>query len=516
MMGFGLSYPSRAGLRRILEGVDLAIPAGRLVLLAGPSGSGKSSLVAAFLGLEDPFAPQSIRRGRLEVLGHEVHGPLAATLRARLGAVFQEGALLDDLSPRANLELVARAHQLPTARIDELLQQVELPRLPERVTDLSGGERRRLALARALLRAPELLILDEPTAGLDPSTSARIAQLVRHLHDRQPGRTTLVISHDLAIFAPLADLALALDPRRGALIELAPSELPSALVAIDAARPAATAVPANSSSTNAVTNTSGPRNRSGRMRHAAWRAWLALGEPSFLIPRILRHILAVTPRRLLEKLRDLLLVPAPYYAFAALAGGALATTFALRNNPLEEALRREILMGVGKVQVGTFLPLLIGILFAARTAAGEAARLGALRRAQVFEALPLLGIAPFALLVAPFVLASLVTLPVLTAVAIVCGSVASLAATTWLTELSPPAWAAASFSLVQAADLRWVLGRSLVSAALVALVTVHLATRPQRSAEDVARATRGALVWSTLLVLLAHGLLIFIEQGTPA
>ncbi|MCA8962338.1 MAG: ATP-binding cassette domain-containing protein, partial [Planctomycetes bacterium] len=220
--GFRVGYRTGSGTRWILDSVDLDVPTGELVLLLGPSGGGKSTLIGAILGLDDPHAPSLRMGGTLEVLGQPVTGPLPRGLRGRVGAVFQEGALIDDLSVRENIELAVREIADPerkvAPRVDGLLERVGLAHPPSRVAALSGGQRKRIALARSLAGDPALLVLDEPTAGLDPRGAEEIARLIREVHDGSSvGRTTIIITHDLEAFRSVADRALFIDPRAGTL-----------------------------------------------------------------------------------------------------------------------------------------------------------------------------------------------------------------------------------------------------------------------------------------------------------
>jgi ABC-2 type transport system ATP-binding protein len=173
------------GSTHALRSVSLDVPEGRVTGLLGPSGSGKSTLMRAIVGV------QIVRRGTVEVLGKPAGDP---ELRRRVGYVTQAPSVYRDLTPRENLEYFARLVGAPSGRIDEVLEIVDLARLSRRhVGSLSGGEHSRVSLAAALLPSPELLVLDEPTVGLDPLLRRDLWRTFRGL--AESGTTLLVSSH---------------------------------------------------------------------------------------------------------------------------------------------------------------------------------------------------------------------------------------------------------------------------------------------------------------------------------
>lgn len=167
----------------ILHGLTLDVPAGCVYGLVGPSGSGKTTLIRALIGL------QRIAGGEARLLGLPAGDPV---LRPRIGYMPQEAAIYDDLSARENLAFFARVYRVAPRRIDELLALMDLVPVAERpVSRCSGGQRRRVALAAALLADPPLLLLDEPTVGLDPRLRQRLwSAFADWAHDG----TTLVVS----------------------------------------------------------------------------------------------------------------------------------------------------------------------------------------------------------------------------------------------------------------------------------------------------------------------------------
>ena len=490
-------------VKPIVDGVDLEVPHGQFLILVGPSGGGKSSLLSAFLGIQDPFAPTTYHRGTLKVLGQPVNGSLPTSLRGRVSAVFQGGALLDELSPRENVALAARAAGANASRADDYLARAGLPHPPPQVSALSGGEQKRVALARGLATDPELWILDEPTAGLDPKSASEIATLLRELHDGAARtRTTIVITHDFDAFASTIDGVLLLDRTRGQLEYLTKDDYRPAVDRAEERAHLPSAVPPLAPTSL--------RAQLGRCLSGALLGVARFGHTATLA---VRHAVPKHFGMLGRALTDHVVGPAPYIAGASFAGGAIATYFAIQNNPLEGAFQREILLGTGKVLVGTALPLLVGLLFAARVSAGAAARIGDLRRNRAFDALPLIGVSPPALLLNPLLWSSLIAAVVLTGLGIVFGTVACWLAARSAMPISTFAWATNTFSAVDVSDYRWAFLKAIAAGAVTSLTAYHLATRPMASSRDVAAAANSAIVWSTLGVLIAQGAMTIVQYG---
>jgi ABC-2 type transport system ATP-binding protein len=173
------------GGREVLHGLSFAVPRGTVCGLLGPSGGGKTTLLRAVVGV------QAGTSGRVDVLGEPAGSP---QLRRRVGYVTQSPAVYADLSVRRNLAYFADVVDAPRARVDQVLADVALGRAADQlVGTLSGGQRARVSLATALLAEPELLVLDEPTVGLDPVLRRDLWALFRRL--AAAGTTLLVSSH---------------------------------------------------------------------------------------------------------------------------------------------------------------------------------------------------------------------------------------------------------------------------------------------------------------------------------
>ncbi|MEO7005769.1 MAG: ABC transporter ATP-binding protein [Terrimesophilobacter sp.] len=175
----------RRGNHQVLHGIDVGVARGTVVGLLGPSGSGKTSLMRAIVGV------QRIDEGTITVLGKPAGHPL---LRRSIGYDTQEASVYGDLTVRQNLAYFRSILNVPHTEIDRVVQATDLsPQLHQLVASLSGGQRSRVSLAVALLGSPELLVLDEPTVGLDPVLRVELWNLFRDL--AAAGSTLLVSSH---------------------------------------------------------------------------------------------------------------------------------------------------------------------------------------------------------------------------------------------------------------------------------------------------------------------------------
>jgi ABC-2 type transport system ATP-binding protein len=169
----------------VLPGLDLEVPCGQVTGLLGPSGSGKTTLMRALVGV------QVVESGVVTVLGQPAGEPV---LRDRVGYVTQSPSVYRDLTVRANLHYFAQVLGAPRQDVDRVIGEVDLKDFADRqVGRLSGGQQSRVSLAAALLGSPELLILDEPTVGLDPVLRRDLWALFHRLSD--VGITILVSSH---------------------------------------------------------------------------------------------------------------------------------------------------------------------------------------------------------------------------------------------------------------------------------------------------------------------------------
>ena len=199
---------NRFGSKTVHEELDLDVMKGEILGVIGGSGTGKSVLLRSIVGLNNPVA------GEIEVFGEKLSAlsrEERIKIERRWGVMFQDGALFSTLSVRENVMAPMVEHtKIPTLLMRELadlkirLAGLELEAAPKRPADLSGGMRKRAALARTLALDPDLVFLDEPTAGLDPIGAQKFDELVQSL-SRALGLTVFLVTHDLDTLVAICD-----------------------------------------------------------------------------------------------------------------------------------------------------------------------------------------------------------------------------------------------------------------------------------------------------------------------
>lgn len=210
------------GDQHVLRGVNLSIPANKTTVILGPSGEGKSVLLKHLIGLIHPD------QGEIWIDGQEItkmNEKELNVVRRKIGMLFQDAALFDDMTVFENVSFPLYEHTTLSddevaAKVEEHLLEVGLKDVNHKLpSELSGGMRKRVGLARALMLEPKILYFDEPTTGLDPVMTEQIAELIEETHEKHQV-TMVIISHDMEFSYRLADEMAML--AQGKILEVGP------------------------------------------------------------------------------------------------------------------------------------------------------------------------------------------------------------------------------------------------------------------------------------------------------
>lgn len=207
------------GTRVIMDRLNLSLPAGKILAIVGPSGCGKSTLMRALGGLDEPLG------GRTTLMGFDLNadgGSRHQDILRRTGFLFQGAALFSSLTLRENIEMPMREFlRAPRREIRQLAEyKLALVGLADAMdklpSEISGGMAKRAGIARAMALDPEVIFLDEPSAGLDPVSSGRLDELILRLREAF-GTTVVLVSHEIPSILRTADFCVYLDPDTGTM-----------------------------------------------------------------------------------------------------------------------------------------------------------------------------------------------------------------------------------------------------------------------------------------------------------
>ena len=455
------------GGRLILDQVDLTLTPGEIVVVVGPSGGGKSVLLDLILGLLTPDAG-------------------TVTRPAEVGMVFQDGALFDDRSVAENLAFPAR--RLPKADRDAKVRAAATAvglapgHLAARPSQLSGGLRKRAAIARTLVQAPPVVLYDEPTAGLDAASSTRVAQAVIAARDAVQGQAALVVTHDYPFAARVADRILYLDPTAHRLVPLlgpfsdrdVPAirdELEAFFVAEDP-----------------------PPSEPGTDRDGALRRFMAALKD---VLGALGHLTGVrrpSGRALLQRLWDIGVTSIPAVAVSGLVlglvtalqiGQALGAAFG-DLDPLPAMLGVVLCHHVG--------PLYTGLFLAGRVGARVASEVGIKTYLRQADALQTFGTSAEARWLSPLLVAALISFPLLALVLELAGLAGGYLGYVILLGQNTAGFHHTVLSDVAILPVLSGLGRAVACGFAVVLLAYHAGRGARRGSDAVGKATTRAVV----------------------
>lgn len=487
------------GGRRLLDDVSLTVRAGEVAVILGRSGAGKSTLGDVLFDL----FPDRVPDARVE----------ARTIQAdpeRMALILQRGSLFDHLSVHANIRFAARrrrGRRLSDADVGGLLEEVGLSPLDRGVGNLSGGEERRVNVARGLATGPQFIFFDEPTAGLDVANVVRIGGLIRRVCSEHSAGA-VVVTHNPMLTALVADRVLYLDRSNGAIEPLldewsGPADpddgsLPARRRAVEEALLAKQDELPKTPESGLV----GPF-----VKRTVTRAVEAILGPGKLFSELIRVVVR-TPASV-RHVRDfaqlfwssLMLTGYSGAPFYALVAAIFATTFLSIAFAAASLVSPQIIMENLR---GDFIlamtPPLCGFFFAARSGSALAAWLGGLSLRRQTDALRSLGVSVDQYLRAPVLLGTFFGFLFTT---FVFGAAMYAAATVTAT----------GFGVVDASELmratsdsfrRQLIEKSLLYGVLIGVIGTHVGLLPKRNSQDVARGITRTIIFCTLAVVLSE------------
>ena len=513
----------RAGERTIIDHADAEFPAGAVTLVVGSSGAGKSILLRVLAGLISPTTIGFSLEGSLCIGERDV---VASPGRAgaSTGVVFQSFALFDELTAEENVLFGLDHRPSPALRPKgpmrretsrKLLDQLGLGRARS-VARLSGGEKQRLAIARALAYDPALIAYDEPTSGLDPRNARRVADLIQTTA-KAHGKTTVVVTHDWSHFAPVAARAYLLE--NGRLRQVPTEDLARWEASPEGLLEEKSREEANAAATSLFR----------RALEWAQAIFVATGRA---VEAFALSIFGLVPRwpsarwgvRLLVHYLGLVASPGAclYFVASGVIAGFVATYFTFKFLPFraytEPLLTEELLHGLGFALYRIIVPVLITILLAARCGAAVASDVGTRRYTNATDALASMGAPPPRYLLTGVVHAFLFGAPILVAIAFLSARLTSLLVFSYNHPQEDALFWDGHFhrNLRVPGELFWRGTGWLVSKVLlcgfgVGCVAYFQGMRPKESHTRVHRGITATIIAATLFVLLVHFAYAFLE-----
>ena len=350
------------------------------------------------------------------------------------------------------------------------------------MAQLSGGQRKRVALARALALDPDLLLLDEPTAGLDPPSTDMVFDVLRRIHEEALGSMTLILStHELDRARQICEAELRF-PTAGQL------ELVGESVSGEADAESRTPF-------NALSWATAPM--------------LGLGSVTRSLLDTLLALVPENPLRCLQAGWTRLLALLPFLAIAGTFIGALTHYFVTGNDPLQGALESELLKGTGKVLIGVLIPLLISLMYAAPAVAGTVSQVGSMARDRQLAAYRALGRSVRVEVLSPLLWSHLIALPLTIGAALIGATFGAYGSQLLREDTSFASFLPRFTATVYGFDFAWTLAKALGSAFLLSWIPWHLARQPGLSPSQLGQQSFRAWFWTALSILLWNGMLLF-------
>ena len=513
----------QADLRILLENCNFKIYPHEITLLVGASGSGKTILMKLLAGLILKNHPNLRISGEILLSGKDILRWRHHHLCNSIGIVFQDYGLFDTYSISQNLDFAFAHSQRRVPREErKSMTQIFTEKLdidPDlAIRHASGGQKRRIAIARTLAYNPDIIIYDEPISGLDPQMSKNVAQLIRKTHKGFSKQSSIVVTHDYEEFLPLVDRILFLDPQARSIQEVSRDELHRLISDGRFQAPALPAPPKNrvawfrQKGELFLTQTTDWTRRiiTGSLQ-SLWRLLPIWKSPKWGL-RFFFHYL-----RLLSFFASVL-----YVCTAGAIIGFVSSYFSFKFLPYkfitEPLITSEVLEALGYGLYRIMIPIMVSVLVAARSGAAVASDIGNRVYLQETESIKSMGASPSAYLQTGVVYASLWALPFLTFLAFLCARFFCLLV---FISMHP------DYNIIQADAIfhgllreidsvffrgtDWILSKSLVCGFGIANICYLVGSKPKSSARDISHDITLTVILSTLFVMLTHLIFALLE-----
>lgn len=507
----------------LLDNVTLEIYEGEITLLVGRSGSGKTVFMKILAGLITPANTHFKISGSIKVGGKEILGATLLPNRQAtpIGIVFQDYGLMDNYSIAQNFDF-AFAHSpfhIPREQRQNVAARLQQKlgldyRLP--IRHASGGQKRRIAIARTLAYNPEIIIYDEPTAGLDPQMMRTVASLIHDTHAAFSKKSSIVVTHQYVDFLPFANRVLFLDPAQKTISEVSPANLEQQLSREE-------------SPTSAPPKSKWWCDLGGQVttffaKTAGW-AWRSVVLVMTLLVRLIPYWRSPLwgLRYFGHYLRLVSFFSAIFYiGMAGIIVGFVGAYFTFKFMPYAQYTRplitEDVLSALGYGLYRIIIPISVSVLVAARCGAAVTSDLGNRIYLQEIDAMQSLGASPSRYLQTGVVYAFLIGMPVLTLIAFFLARLMCLWVFLFMHPQHNAIFADAIFHsfLRQGGELffkgsSWVICKALVCGFGIGNICYLIGMRPKSSTRDISRDITLSVIWGTLFVLMTHLVFALLE-----
>ena len=510
----------RTETRSILAQTNFQINKGKITLLIGGSGGGKTVLLKILSGLLHKSHPSFYIDGEILFEDKNILQWQNRKKAEDVGIVFQDYGLLDNYSIAQNIDFAFchSRNKIPVKQRKAMFQHLtkKLSINPDlHIQHASGGQKRRIAIARTLAYNPEVIVYDEPTAGLDPQMAQNVAQLIQKTHNDFNKQGTLIVTHDYEEFLPIADHVLFLDPSKKRVYEVSKEQLQELITA------GYLQVPMEK------------QQQQNKWLRQAEHFFIATCNWSVQTPiRLAQAVMRILPlwrsykwgaRFFIHYLKMLsFLSSILYLAMAGAIIGSVCAYFSFKFLPYRHITRQliteDVLTALGFGLYRVIIPIFASILIAARSGAAVASDIGNRVYLQETDSMRSMACAPSSYLQTGSILAFLVSIPLLTFMTFLVARFFCLGVFSIMhPEYHPILGDAIFHKLLREGSgffykgTGWLIAKSLVCGWGLANICYYIGMRAKSSAKDISRDITFTVIWGTLFVMITHAAFAFLE-----